>query len=75
MRNVRSSVFSNGPFFAVVRCQAASQVMRVTVPTLGTQSLRTLVPRIFVEGSWTSLEFDDETPMAFYVDHGTDKQF
>lgn len=49
--------------------------MRVTVPTLGTQSLRTLVPRIFVEGSWTSLEFDDETPMAFYVDHGTDKQF
>ena len=51
------------------------RVMRVSERTIDKRGQRLLVPEIEIEGWWTSLEFDEETLIALYADHGTSEQF
>lgn len=51
------------------------RVMRVTERTIDRQGQGLLVPRIEVEGWWTSLELAGEQIIALYRDHATSEQF
>ena len=50
-------------------------VMRVIERTIDKRGQQLLVPEIDIEGWWTSLEYDEETIIALYADHGTSEQF
>ena len=43
--------------------------------TIDKRGQQLLVPEIEIEGWWTSLEFDEETIIALYADHGTSEQY
>ncbi len=51
------------------------RVMRVIERTIDKRGQQLLVPEIEIEGWWTSLEFDEETIIALYADHGTSEQY
>ncbi|MEY6432518.1 IS1380 family transposase [Thioalkalicoccus limnaeus] len=51
------------------------RVMRITKRTIDQRGQRLLVPEIEIEGWWTSLEYEEETIIALYADHGTSEQF
>lgn len=51
------------------------RVMRVIERTIDKHGQQLLVPEVEIEGWWTSLEFDEETIIALYADHGTSEQF
>jgi hypothetical protein len=51
------------------------RVMRVIERTIDKRGQQLLVPEMAIEGWWTSLEFDAETIIALYADHGTSEQY
>ncbi|MBK1702824.1 transposase, partial [Thiococcus pfennigii] len=51
------------------------RVMRVIERRIDKRGQRLLVPEIEIEGWWTSLEYEEETIIALYADHGTSEQF
>ncbi len=51
------------------------RVMRVIERTIDKRGQQLLVPEIEIEGWWTSLEFDEETIIALYAEHGTSEQY
>ena len=51
------------------------RVMRVIERTIDKRGQQLLVPEIELEGWWTSTEFDEETIIALYADHGTSEQY
>lgn len=51
------------------------RVMRVTERRIDKRGQHLLVPELEIEGWWTSLEYDEETIIALYAEHGTSEQF
>ena len=70
--NIEESKIIDGETFRFRR------VMRVVERTIDKYGQTLLIPDIEIEGWWTSLgepEFDDETIIGLYRDHGTSEQF